>query len=109
MRFGEMKNVVACALLCELHFIENTIGSIVALHYLRDKEKHEVDFLLLIDNKPSLMVEVNDDTFSPSLFRFHNFLKEAVPIQIVYNLKHKKSKDPAKMLPAHEFLHNLEI
>lgn len=108
---ARLENTVACALLREIHFIEDTTGSRVALHYLRDKEKHEVDFLLLIDNKPSLMVEVkvNDDTFSPSLFRFHNFLNEAAPIQIVYNLKRKKSKGPAKMLPAHEFLHDLEI
>ena len=61
---ARLENVVACALLRELHFIEDTTGSRVALHYLRDKEKHEVDFLLLIDNKPSLMVEMkmNDDT-----------------------------------------------
>ena len=60
-----MENVVALALLRELHFVEDTTGSKVALHYLRDKDKNEVDFLTLIDNKPSLMVEVkvSDDEF----------------------------------------------
>ena len=40
-----LKNTVAVSLLRELYFIEDTSGSQVALHYLRDKEKREVDFL----------------------------------------------------------------
>jgi hypothetical protein len=106
---ARIENAVACALLRELHFIEDTTGSRVALHYLRDKEKHEVDFLTVIDKIPAQMIEVKtgDDNFSPSLFRFHNLLKEAAPIQIVYNLKNKKSRGAAKMLPVHEFLANL--
>ncbi len=78
----------------------------MAINYLRDKEKHEVDFLLVIDNRPVKMIEVkvSDDKFSPSLFRFHNFLKNTLPVQIVYNLKHKKSKGQAKMEPVHKFL-----
>jgi hypothetical protein len=76
----------------------------VALHYLRDKEKHEVDFLLVVDNSPLCMIEVkiSDENFSPSLFRFHSKLKKAKPFQIVYSLKHKKSKDSARMLPCPE-------
>lgn len=108
--FGaKLENTVAVALLRELHFIEDTTGSRVALHYLRDKEKREVDFLCLVDNNPLLLIEVkvSDDTFSPSLFRFHQYLSEAEPYQIVYNLKHKKSKGPVKMLPVHEFLQTI--
>ncbi len=108
---ARLENAVACALLRELHFIEDTTGSKVSLHFLRDKEKHEVDFLILIDNKPVTIIEVKagDDNFSRSLFRFHNFLKDAVPIQVVYNLKRKKSKGPATMLPVHEFLKNIRF
>ena len=108
--FGaKLENTVAVALLRELHFIEDTTGSRVALHYLRDKEKREVDFLCLVDNNPLLLIEVkvSDDTFCPSLFRFHQYLREAEPYQIVYNLKHKKSKGPVKMLPVHEFLQTI--
>ncbi|MCP5050617.1 MAG: ATP-binding protein, partial [bacterium] len=107
---AKLENVVALALLRQLHFIEDTTGSKVALHYLRDKEKNEVDFLMIIDNKPSLMIEVkvSNDNFSKSLFRFHEFLKEASPIQVVYNLKQRKSKGAVKMLPAHEFLADIK-
>ena len=83
----------------------------MALHYLRDKEKHEVDFLPVVDNIPLCMIEVKvgEENFSPSLFRFHRRLKIAKPFQIVYRLKRKKSRDAARMLPAHEFLRDLKL
>ena len=110
--FGaKLENTVACALLRELHFLEDTTGSKGVLHFLRNKEKQEVDFLVVIDNKPVCLVEVKttDDTFSPSLFRFHKFLPTATPVQIVHKLKHKKSKGAATMLPVHEFLKNVQF
>ena len=107
---AKLENVVALALLRELHFVEDTTGSKVALHYLRDKDKNEVDFLTLIDNKPSLMVEVkvSDDEFSKSLYKFHNYLPDVKPVQLVYKLKKKKSTPRMKMLPVHEFLATIE-
>ena len=54
-------------------------------------------------------VKVSDDNFSPALFRFHQYLSEAEPFQIVYDLKHKKAKGPIKMLPVHEFLQDLKL
>lgn len=91
---AKLENIVACALLRELHLIEDTTGNKTALYYLRDKEKHEVDFFITIENRPAKLIEVkvSDDKFSPSLLRFQNFLKDTVPVQIVYNLKRKKSK-----------------
>jgi predicted AAA+ superfamily ATPase len=108
---ARLKNTVACALLRELHFIEDTTGSRVALHYLRDKEKHEVDFLAVIDNKPVMMVEVKaaDDNFSPALFRFGKFLKDTKAVQVVHGLKRKKTKNGAAMLPVHEFLRVFQL
>ncbi len=108
---AKLENTVACAMIRELHLIEDTTGSRVALHYLRDKEKHEVDFLPVVDNKPLCMVEVKmrDENFSPSLFRFYRKLKNVKPFQIVHKLKRKKSKDGVRMLPAHEFLRDLKL
>lgn len=108
---ARLENTVACALLRDLHLIEDTTGSRVALHYLRDKEKHEVDFLPVVDKRPLCMIEVkvSEENFSPSLFRFHRKLEHAKPYQIVYRLKRKKSKDAVRMLPAHEFLRDLQL
>ena len=55
---ARLENAVACALLRDLHLIEDTTGSRVALHFLKDKEKHEVDFLPVVDNKPLCLMEV---------------------------------------------------
>ncbi|MCP3876102.1 MAG: ATP-binding protein [Desulfobacteraceae bacterium] len=108
---ARMENTVACALLRELHFIEDINGTRVALHYLRDKEKREVDFLVVLDNTPYLMVEVKtgDTNFSPSLFRFKKFLQGVKAVQVVHNLTRKKTKNNTAMLPAHEFLLNLHL
>ena len=108
---AKLENTVACALLRELHLVEDTTGGRVALHYLRDKDKHEVDFLLLVDNVPVVMIEVkaSDEHFSPSLFRFHRYLKDSKVFQLVYNLKKKKTKGSARMVPAHEFLMDFHI
>ncbi len=108
---AKLENVVALALLRESHLLEDTSGSNVSLHYLRDKEKNEVDFLTLIDGKPSLMIEVkvSDDNFSKSLYRFYSFLKGVKPFQLVYNLKRRKSAKGMEMLPVHEFLADFKL
>lgn len=108
---AKLVNVVALSLLRELHLLEDTTGIKASLHYLRDKEKNEVDFLTLIDNKPSLMVEVkaSEDSFSKSLYRFHNILRDTESFQLAYNLKRKKSTREMKMLPVHEFLAGFKL
>ena len=53
-----LENLVAGALLKELRFLEDVLGRSCRLHYLRDKEGREVDFLVTIDERPALMVEV---------------------------------------------------
>ncbi|NNG00258.1 MAG: ATP-binding protein [Desulfobacteraceae bacterium] len=106
-----LENAVACALLRELHYIEDTTGSKTGLFYLKDKEQHEVDFLVVIDNKPIIMIEVKtgDDQFSRSLFRFKRYLKNTKAVQVVFDLKRKKTKETVNMLPAHEFLKDLPL
>jgi len=108
---AKLENLVACALQRELHFIEDTTGEKTALHFLRDKEKNEVDFIVFIDNKPVIMIEVktSDDTFSKSLFHFQNFFDNIKAVQIVHNLKHKKTNKSVSMLPIHEFLRDISL
>ncbi len=47
-----------------------------SLHFVRDKEKREVDFIIACDRKPVLMVETKlaDTEPAPSLSRFQNIL-----------------------------------
>ena len=49
-----------------------------------------------------------DDEFSKSLYKFHNYLPDVKPVQLVCKLKKKKSTPRMKMLPVHEFLATIE-
>lgn len=108
---AKLENLAACAFLKELQLLEDTTGSRCALHYLRDKEKREVDFLLLADNEPLYLIEVkvSDDTFSPALFRYNSLIPSAKAIQIVLNLREKKMKNNIKMYPVSDFLKAFNI
>jgi predicted AAA+ superfamily ATPase len=108
---ARLENLVATALLRELHLLEDTTGRKTALHYLRDKEKREVDFLVVIDGHPVLMVEVKagEDSFEKSLFRFRRHLPGTRAVQVVLGLRRRKSSQGVEMMAAHEFLEKLEF
>jgi hypothetical protein len=91
--------------------MEDTTGRKTALHYLRDKEKREVDFLAVVDGSPVLMVEVKtaDDSFDRSLFRFRRYLPGVRAVQVVLGLKRAKNSEEVEMTAAHEFLEELAI
>lgn len=108
---ARLENLVALALLRELNAMEDELGHSASLHYLRDKEKREVDFLAVVDQKPVLMVEVKwgDDSFSPSLAHFHRFLPKTKAVQVVHQLKRRKSSGALDMLACDEFLAGMDI
>ena len=54
---ARFENMVASHLLKYCHFIEDTEGHVMELRYLRDKDKREVDFVVLKDKKPLFAVE----------------------------------------------------
>jgi predicted AAA+ superfamily ATPase len=108
---AKLENAVAAALLRELQLLEDSTGSHASLHYLRDKEKNEVDFLAVVDNQPRLMVEVkaNDDNFARPLFRFRRYLPGTRAIQVVYGLERRKESEGVEMMSAADFLAELRI
>lgn len=87
------ENAVACALLRETHAVEDMEGRRASLCFLRDKEKREVDFLVVIDNRPRQLVEakLSDDNFASPLLHFRQFLPGVESIQVVKNLKRTKT------------------
>lgn len=86
---ARLENFVATTLLKRLHFIEDYYGYVCKLHYIRDKEKREVDFLTVIDNKLVDLIEVklSDTDISTSLKYYSERLKPQNTIQIVGDLK----------------------
>jgi predicted AAA+ superfamily ATPase len=90
---AHLENIVASALLKELHFLEDTQGVTGTLHFVRTKDGKEVDFLMCIDQKPTYMIEVKsaDDTPVTGFHYFSQFLPGIRKIQLVKNLAREKT------------------
>ena len=87
------ENFVACSLLKENHFREDTKGEKRGLFFLRNKEKDEVDFLITKDKSPIAMIEVkwSQETLNSNFKKFSKFFKNIKKIQLVKNLKREKT------------------
>jgi predicted AAA+ superfamily ATPase len=102
------ENAVACALQREVHLTEDFTGRKASLGFPRDKEKREVDFVVVIDRKPKQLIEVKlaDDVFSKSLAYFHGLFPGARALQVVKTLS--RPRDDAartlRMVPAATYL-----
>jgi predicted AAA+ superfamily ATPase len=89
----KLENLVACALIKEIHFVEDVLGDSLALHFLRTKDGKEIDFLVAKNDSPLIMVEVKarDENISPHFFHFSKFLPVGQKIQLVLNPKREKT------------------
>ena len=63
---ARLENLVACHLLKACHYWTDTGWGDFRLHYLRTKEGHEIDFLVVRDGEPWLPVEVKFGDTAPS-------------------------------------------
>ncbi|MEI6790465.1 MAG: ATP-binding protein [Myxococcaceae bacterium] len=90
-----LENLVATSLLKRLHFLEDYEGSRCQLHYVRDKDKREVDFATVIDGELHELIEVksSDPSISSSLKYYAAKLKPKHAVQIVGDLKRPFEKD----------------
>jgi len=83
------------------------------LRYLRDKQKREVDFLVVRDRKPWFLAEVklSDRNLSPSLLHFQGQTKAAHAFQVVMNLPYEPADgfvtSRPVVIPARTFLSQL--
>jgi predicted AAA+ superfamily ATPase len=83
------------------------------LRYLRDKEKREVDFVVVKDKKPWFLVEVkkSDTQLDPNLGHYQRQLKAAHAFQVVLEMDHVQadcfSRNEPTLVPARTFLSQL--
>jgi hypothetical protein len=109
---AKLENMVAGALLKELHFLEDTMGRSCMLHYLRDKEGREIDFLVMIDKRPVLMIEVkwSEDSLSRNFSVFSKYLPRTPGVQLVGKLDREKSYDSGtRILKAAPWLAGMDL
>jgi len=108
------ENFIASHLLKAVHFWTDRGLGEYDLCYLRDKEKREVDFLIVKNGKPWVLVEVkNSENGSPSksLFYFQEMLEVKHAVQVALNMDYVdiscfESSRPL-IVPAKTFLSQL--
>jgi len=108
------ENMVASALLKAVHlWTDHGLGEF-GLHFLRDKEKREVDFLVSRDGRPWLLVEAKLSGragLSPSLLHFQRQLEADTALQAARDLPHVERScfglGRPTVVPARTFLSQL--
>ena len=107
------ETMVACHLLKAVEgWTDLGLGNF-ELRYLRDKQKREVDFLVVRDRQPWFLVEVklSDTAVSPSLVHFQSETKAPHAFQVVINLPYEPAdcfaSRPPTVVPAKTFLGQL--
>lgn len=104
------ENAVACGLLKHLHFLEDTQGKKTALHYVRDRNKKEVDFLVLIGGEPRFLIETKLSGEDVSQLRYFskNFKNETKKILLVKDIEKETDIGKIELRKAGQWLGNLE-
>jgi uncharacterized protein len=90
---AHLENIVAAALLKELHYLEDTQGVTASLHYLRTKDGKEIDFLVNIDQKPCYLIEVKNTDHHPvaGFKHFDAYFPSTPKVQLVKTLSREKT------------------
>jgi len=107
------ETLVACHLLKAVEGWTDLGFGEFELRYLRDKQKREVDFLVVKDRKPWFLVEVKvgERSLSPALAHFQSQTKAAHAFQVVFNLAYQKADSfrihRPVVVPAKTFLSQL--
>ncbi len=93
------ENFVASHLLKMCHFKQDYTGEKWELAYLRDKEQHEVDFIILRDGKIVELIETkfSDKNISSSLIYFGEKLKAPKITQIVANFHSTQTRNKLQL------------
>jgi predicted AAA+ superfamily ATPase len=100
------ENMMASALLRWCDFAQDWGQEKLRLHFIRDKEKREVDFLLTLDGKPQLLVEAKLSHLQPSaaLQYFAGKLGGIPKMVVVANASNPGTSAGVRILPASIFL-----
>lgn len=108
---ARFENTVALCLRKWLHFLEDTKGETWHLHFLRDREKREVDFVLIKNQKVYGLIEVkfSEDNLSPALAYYRDRLQPEEAVQLVCNLKRAKTVEGIHITAAAEWLSARDI
>lgn len=84
----KIENFVASHLLKAVHFWQDLGFGKFGLYFIRDKEKREVDFLVTMDEKPWMLIEVKKSAKEPlskNLLYFRDQIKPQYTFQLAFD------------------------
>ncbi len=106
---ARLENMIASHLLKLVHFFHDVEGRKIELNFLRDREGREVDFIISVNKKPWMAIEVKlkDQKISKNL----KYFSERINIPFVYQVVKEKNIDftqnNIRIISADKFLSNL--
>jgi len=105
----KLENAVAAMLLKHCHHRQDAEGKPVTLHTIRDKERHEIDFVLAEGSRITDLIEVKltDPTPSPYLHRMAERLAPTRAVQLVAELRQAAQHGRVEVADAAEWLGQL--
>ncbi len=108
---AQLENLVASSLLKFIQFKHDTTGARWELYYLRDKDGHEVDFLVTLNRKVHWLIEVKTSGESPAagLRYYAPKLQPRESLQLVLNLDRPREQSGTKILPLAKWLEELPL
>ncbi len=108
---GKWENLVACHLYKLAQYRQDTAGEDVNLHYIRDKNKREVDFAVVTDKRPELLVEVKTSAEAQSNLRyFSDKLNVANAVLLPYDEpSHQTQHGVIRIVKSSLWLSELEV
>lgn len=109
---ARLENLVAVELLSAINFEQDTKGRKLSLHFLRNKEKDEIDFAVVDGTTVTHMIEVkwNDDSPSKSFLRLKPKGSTPAAFQIVGELSRDKEYPfGVKVVTAFKWLAELQL
>lgn len=106
-----LENAVAASLLKQTHFLQDSQGRDVGLHYLRTKDGAEVDFALSEAGELKQLVEckLGDSKPHRALARFAGEFPGVEAVQIVYELRQEEFRNGIAITDAARWLGNLAV
>lgn len=104
-----LENSCAVCLLKHVHYLQDTAGEEVALHYVRTRDGREIDFAITTKNKLSQLIEVklSDDQPTPALRFFLNMFPGVSACQLVHNLRREQHAAGINIFNASKWLSDL--
>lgn len=109
---ARFENLVACQLLKYCHFLEDTEGHRMELRFLRDKDKREIDFVVIKNKKPLFAVEckTGEKTVNSAVYYYRE--RTAIPkfYQVHLGKKDYGNADTSvRMIPFSKFCMELKL